>query len=335
MRLWPSGLGKYTQLLFEMVCFTHHVRFDIRDRRRRTIFELVMCFLVHALFVALHYIVQGSRYDIVNNINHICLYSRHIPRLFMLASPCGTSSDASHVLFPSPATSIGAVTIPINLAINYPELLLPTSYYTACHSGHWACFLCLFGCGEEAKKEYGKVVAKTKDLFQRVSDPDDKNVLPSYHRSVPRSLRLSALQTINIKGSASVIADRLHSPTSGRPQVFLHCISLSPRAYKVVREWEEKQEAVRAPANLRVQRSAISLSASRRRLKSTTHINPSLMTSSSSSIPILPFTSASWNVQAVLVVHSHFGVDTLCAYSASPPAFRDAVRARDAYSALP
>ncbi|KAF9044517.1 STE3-domain-containing protein [Hymenopellis radicata] len=64
------ALGKDAPSLLEIVSSPCIVRFDIRDRRRRTIFELVMCFLVPTLFVALHYTVQRRRYHIVKNIEH-------------------------------------------------------------------------------------------------------------------------------------------------------------------------------------------------------------------------------------------------------------------------
>ncbi|KAF5329526.1 hypothetical protein D9619_009306 [Psilocybe cf. subviscida] len=48
----------------EMVSSSRKVSYDSRDRRRRMIFEIVLCFLVPILFMALHYIVQGHRFDI-------------------------------------------------------------------------------------------------------------------------------------------------------------------------------------------------------------------------------------------------------------------------------
>ncbi|KAF9555108.1 fungal pheromone STE3G-protein-coupled receptor [Agrocybe pediades] len=51
----------------EMVSSSRKVSYDARDRKRRIIFECIMCFLVPAIFMALHYIVQGHRFDIIEN----------------------------------------------------------------------------------------------------------------------------------------------------------------------------------------------------------------------------------------------------------------------------
>ncbi|OAX34692.1 fungal pheromone STE3G-protein-coupled receptor [Rhizopogon vinicolor AM-OR11-026] len=51
----------------ELVASNRHVRFDNVDKRRRVIFDSIMCFGVPLLFMALHYIVQGHRFDIVEN----------------------------------------------------------------------------------------------------------------------------------------------------------------------------------------------------------------------------------------------------------------------------
>nr|ANB67034.1 pheromone receptor [Agrocybe salicacicola] len=52
----------------EMVSSSRKVSYDGRDRKRRMIFEGIMCFLVPMVFMALHYIVQGHRYDIFENV---------------------------------------------------------------------------------------------------------------------------------------------------------------------------------------------------------------------------------------------------------------------------
>ncbi|KAF8960683.1 pheromone A receptor-domain-containing protein [Flammula alnicola] len=52
----------------EMVSSSRKVSFDNKDRQRRMIFEGVMCFFVPMIFMALHYIVQGHRYDIFENV---------------------------------------------------------------------------------------------------------------------------------------------------------------------------------------------------------------------------------------------------------------------------
>ncbi|GBE87044.1 Pheromone B beta 1 receptor [Sparassis crispa] len=49
----------------ELVASSRSVNSTHADKRRRLIFELVMCFGVPAILMALHYIVQGHRFDIV------------------------------------------------------------------------------------------------------------------------------------------------------------------------------------------------------------------------------------------------------------------------------
>ncbi|KDQ50564.1 hypothetical protein JAAARDRAFT_141708 [Jaapia argillacea MUCL 33604] len=51
----------------ELVASTRRVRVDHDDKRRRMIFESIMCFGIPAIFMALHYIVQGHRFDIVED----------------------------------------------------------------------------------------------------------------------------------------------------------------------------------------------------------------------------------------------------------------------------
>ncbi|KAG1873827.1 pheromone A receptor-domain-containing protein [Suillus subluteus] len=51
----------------ELVSSNRQGRFDHVDKRRRIIFDAVICFGIPLIFMALHYIVQGHRYDIVEN----------------------------------------------------------------------------------------------------------------------------------------------------------------------------------------------------------------------------------------------------------------------------
>ncbi|KJA26519.1 hypothetical protein HYPSUDRAFT_132654 [Hypholoma sublateritium FD-334 SS-4] len=51
----------------EMVSSSRKVSYDAQDRKRRMIFEGFMCFIVPVVFMALHYIVQGHRFDIFEN----------------------------------------------------------------------------------------------------------------------------------------------------------------------------------------------------------------------------------------------------------------------------
>lgn len=51
----------------ELVSSKRQVRFDHVDKQRRIIFDAAICFGIPLIFMALHYIVQGHRYDIVEN----------------------------------------------------------------------------------------------------------------------------------------------------------------------------------------------------------------------------------------------------------------------------
>ncbi|KIJ08355.1 hypothetical protein PAXINDRAFT_88958 [Paxillus involutus ATCC 200175] len=51
----------------ELVSSNRRVRFDHADRRRRIIFDSIMCFGVPLILMALHYVVQGHRFDIFEN----------------------------------------------------------------------------------------------------------------------------------------------------------------------------------------------------------------------------------------------------------------------------
>ncbi|KAF8981163.1 GPCR fungal pheromone mating factor [Cyathus striatus] len=52
----------------EAVSSNRKVSYDVSDKRRRMIFEGVMCIGVPLIFMALHYVVQGHRFDIFENI---------------------------------------------------------------------------------------------------------------------------------------------------------------------------------------------------------------------------------------------------------------------------
>ncbi|KIJ47233.1 hypothetical protein M422DRAFT_164105 [Sphaerobolus stellatus SS14] len=52
----------------EYVSSTRQVMLDHRDKRRRNIFDAILCFGVPTIFMALHYIVQGHRFDIIEDI---------------------------------------------------------------------------------------------------------------------------------------------------------------------------------------------------------------------------------------------------------------------------
>jgi len=69
------------------VASTSQARSSVRDKRWRTIFEVIMCFGIPCLVMALHYIVQGHRYDLLENIG--CLPSIYIswPAILILWVP--------------------------------------------------------------------------------------------------------------------------------------------------------------------------------------------------------------------------------------------------------
>ncbi|KAG2112664.1 GPCR fungal pheromone mating factor [Suillus discolor] len=69
-------IGANTALPLATMCVCKHLalvsskrvaRLDRDDKRRRMIFDAVICFGIPLIFMALHYIVQGHRYDIVEN----------------------------------------------------------------------------------------------------------------------------------------------------------------------------------------------------------------------------------------------------------------------------
>ncbi|EGN92606.1 hypothetical protein SERLA73DRAFT_127332 [Serpula lacrymans var. lacrymans S7.3] len=51
----------------ELVSSTRRVSLDSRDKKRRIIFDSIMCFGLPLIFMALHYVVQGHRFDIIEN----------------------------------------------------------------------------------------------------------------------------------------------------------------------------------------------------------------------------------------------------------------------------
>ncbi|KAI0946031.1 hypothetical protein AcV7_010118 [Taiwanofungus camphoratus] len=71
----------------ELVSSGRVVRLTNEDKRRRTIFELVMCFGVPMILMALHYIVQGHRFDIVEAIGCQPATYYSIPAVFIVWFP--------------------------------------------------------------------------------------------------------------------------------------------------------------------------------------------------------------------------------------------------------
>lgn len=69
------------------VASPHHKLQSAGDRRRRKIFELVMCVAVPLVFMALHYIVQGHRFDIIEGLGCQPNIYTSVPALFLFYFP--------------------------------------------------------------------------------------------------------------------------------------------------------------------------------------------------------------------------------------------------------
>ncbi|KAJ8515195.1 hypothetical protein ONZ45_g7334 [Pleurotus djamor] len=71
----------------EMVSSNRKVQYDYNDKRRRIIFESVMCFGLPMIFMALHYIVQGHRYDVFQYIGCQATVFISIPAVMIIWVP--------------------------------------------------------------------------------------------------------------------------------------------------------------------------------------------------------------------------------------------------------
>ncbi|OBZ74842.1 Pheromone B beta 1 receptor [Grifola frondosa] len=71
----------------EQVASVRRVRTMVSDKRRRQIFEAVICFLVPMLWMGLHYTVQGHRFDIIEDYG--CRPNTYvsIPSIFLIWVP--------------------------------------------------------------------------------------------------------------------------------------------------------------------------------------------------------------------------------------------------------
>ncbi|KAF7421282.1 hypothetical protein PC9H_011804 [Pleurotus ostreatus] len=75
----------------ERVASVRAARIMQQDRRRRQIFEGLMCWGLPAVFMALHYIVQGHRFDVIEDygcrpttyISYVGIFLMYFPPLFM------------------------------------------------------------------------------------------------------------------------------------------------------------------------------------------------------------------------------------------------------------
>ncbi|KZT69399.1 fungal pheromone STE3G-protein-coupled receptor [Daedalea quercina L-15889] len=71
----------------ELVASGRAVRLTHEDKRRRMLFELAMCFGAPLVLMALHYIVQGHRFDIVEDIGCQAATYYSIPAVFIVWFP--------------------------------------------------------------------------------------------------------------------------------------------------------------------------------------------------------------------------------------------------------
>ncbi|TFK65310.1 STE3-domain-containing protein [Pluteus cervinus] len=71
----------------EMVSSSRKASYDVRDKRRRMIFEGVLCFGLPLVFMALHYIVQGHRYDLFENTGCVAAVYISVPAIMLIWFP--------------------------------------------------------------------------------------------------------------------------------------------------------------------------------------------------------------------------------------------------------
>ncbi|PFH48841.1 hypothetical protein AMATHDRAFT_179768 [Amanita thiersii Skay4041] len=71
----------------EAVSSTRKTSYDIKDRHRRMIFESIMCFGLPCIFMTLHYVVQGHRYDIFEDFGCQPAFYISLPAVFIVWFP--------------------------------------------------------------------------------------------------------------------------------------------------------------------------------------------------------------------------------------------------------
>ncbi|KIJ47231.1 hypothetical protein M422DRAFT_66561 [Sphaerobolus stellatus SS14] len=71
----------------ESVASTRYVTSGQNDKRRRQIFDAVMCFGLPVIFMALHYVVQGHRFDVAEDLGCAPAVYISIPAVFILWVP--------------------------------------------------------------------------------------------------------------------------------------------------------------------------------------------------------------------------------------------------------
>ncbi|EED83563.1 hypothetical fungal pheromone GPCR, STE3-type, partial [Postia placenta Mad-698-R] len=71
----------------ELIASGRAVRTTREDKRKQTFFELAMCFGVPMVIMGLHYVVQGHRYDIIEDIGCLPATYYSIPAIFVVWFP--------------------------------------------------------------------------------------------------------------------------------------------------------------------------------------------------------------------------------------------------------
>ncbi|KAF8628578.1 hypothetical protein AX17_005974 [Amanita inopinata Kibby_2008] len=71
----------------ELVSSSRKASYDLNDKHRRIIFETVMCFGAPSVFMALHYVVQGHRFDIFEDLGCQATLYISVPAVFIVWLP--------------------------------------------------------------------------------------------------------------------------------------------------------------------------------------------------------------------------------------------------------
>ncbi|KAI0789242.1 pheromone A receptor-domain-containing protein [Abortiporus biennis] len=71
----------------ERVASIRHVKTSVSDKRRRQLIEVMLCFVVPLLWMPIHYIVQGHRFDIIEDFGCRPNIYTSLPAVFLLWVP--------------------------------------------------------------------------------------------------------------------------------------------------------------------------------------------------------------------------------------------------------
>ncbi|KIJ64368.1 hypothetical protein HYDPIDRAFT_154822 [Hydnomerulius pinastri MD-312] len=263
----------------ELVSSNRRVRFDHVDRRRRIIFDSLMCFGLPLIFMALHYVVQGHRYDILENFGCQPTVYFSVPAIFIvyvppLAFSLATLVYASLALYHFVRRRISFATHLQNsnstltthrylrlMAMAVTEIVwgtaltsfdlynniapglrvwdnwadvhsnfsrvdlfatieLPPAFLNAQYLFWWSMpasafiFFIFFGFGEEARKEYSKVISLFRRHVLRQSPQQDSFVTGSLPNSrTLRPLKISSLRSFRLSDE-KVMSAGSTSPTT-------------------------------------------------------------------------------------------------------------------------